>query len=148
MTTPLRTAFGAALLSLLLALTGTTPAAEPSASAPSAPSAPHSAIPFKQDKHGDDTLAYQSIAGLVLAGLAAYGIVLGLKHFGGPRGTAMRKSRRLHVHESLRLSRHSVLHVVNYRDEELLLAENEHGIQLLGKRPVPEATDDAGAPHA
>jgi hypothetical protein len=127
----------AALLALCLAVAGGARADAPPASVPAASGAatPHGAIPFKQDKQGGGSLAYQSVAGLVLAGLAAYGIVLGLKRYGGSAvGGPLRRQRRLQMVESLRLSRKSVLHVVDYQGEQLLLAESEHGLQLVSTR--------------
>lgn len=87
-------------------------------------------IPFKQEAVPTDTLAYQSLAGLVLAGLAAYGVVLGLRRFVG-RGIGLGTTHRILTTQVLRLSRRSTLYVVEYRGQELLLAENDHGIQLL-----------------
>lgn len=97
--------------------------------------APHTAIPFKQEKQSTDTMAYQSLAALVLVGLAAYGIVFGLKRFGrvaGPLG----KARRARTVDAIRLGRRSMLYVVEYRGNELLLAESEHGVQLLATTPA------------
>jgi flagellar biogenesis protein FliO len=142
----LRAVFGAIVL--CTALCTVLAAAGPAHATDAPASVPHGAIPFKQDKQGGDTLAYQSLAGLLLAGLAAYGVILGLKHFGPLRGAAMRKNRRLQIIESMRLSRRSVLHVVNYHGEELLLAEGEHGLGLVARRAEGVSANDAGVPHA
>lgn len=111
------------------ALAADTPAAK------AAPSAPHSAIPFKQDKEAGDSMAYQSLAALALAGLAAYGIVLGLKHWRGAQGGVLGKNRRVRVTESVRLGRHGMLHVVDFDGEQLLLAEGQQGVQVLSRKP-------------
>ena len=103
--------------------------------------APHSAIPYKQEKQGGAGMAYQSVAALVLASLAAYGIVLGLKKIKAMPGGALRKPRRMTLVETTRLSRRSLLHVVDYHGEELLLAESEHGLTLLKCRPGAGAAD-------
>jgi flagellar biogenesis protein FliO len=143
--------FPGLLIGLLLALPGLTlaesptgtPTEQPTASAtPLAspvPAPTHSSIPFKQDKQSSDSMAYQSFAGLVLVGLAAYGIVLGLKRFGGMPGGVLGKARRVRTLEAIRLSRRSMLYVVEYKGQELLLAENEHGIQLVSSSPLPES---------
>jgi hypothetical protein len=101
------------------------------ADAPPPAVAAHSAIPFKQDKQAGETMVWQSIAGVVLAGLAAYGAALGIRHMGAAKLGPLRKQRRLHIVESLRLGRKGVLHVVAYGGKELLLAEGEHGLQLI-----------------
>jgi flagellar biogenesis protein FliO len=119
------------------------------ADAPPAPTAtaaqPHSGIPFKQETQATDTLAYQSLAGVVLAALAAFGIVLGLKRF-GKFGGPLAKTRRLHTVEAIRLSRRSMLYVVEYQGQELLLAESEHGIQLVSTQSSPATPDPASSP--
>lgn len=122
------------LLMAVAAAAGAAPATE-SAAAP----APHSAIPFKQDKQSGNAMALQSLAGVVLAGLAAYGAVLALKRRRGGASGPARSQRRLHILESKRLGRGSALHVVTYHDQELLLAESEHGVQLLSSRALPAA---------
>ena len=106
-----------------------------------AAAAPHSAIPYKQEKQGGAGVAYQGLAGLILASLAAYGIVLGLKKMKSMPGGALRKQRRMTLVETTRLSRRSLLHVVDYHGEELLLAESEHGLTLLKSRPAAGAAD-------
>ena len=140
----------AALLCALLAppaqahAQGPAPAAAPAAVATSpAPAAP--AIPYKQDKHGAGALAYQSLAALVLAGLAAYGIVLFLKKSGLKGVGPLRSTRRVRLLESTRLSRRSTLHVVDYRGQELLLAESEHGLRLLHSGPGATVKGDGDA---
>lgn len=130
-------AFAACALSLLLALPCLA-AADP---APAAPAAPRSAIPYKQDKQGGDSLPFQSVAGLILASLAAYGIVLGLKKMKNVPGGPLRRERRMTLVETTRLSRRSVLHVVDYGGEELVLAESEHGLTLVTIRPAKGAPD-------
>ena len=102
--------------------------------------APRSAIPYKQEKHGGDNLAWQSMAGLLLASLAAYGIVLGLKKLKVMQRGPLGRERGVKLLESTRLSRRSVLHVVDYHGQELLLAESEHGITLVSSRPPKETT--------
>lgn len=106
------------------------------AQAPCQPAAPRARtpIPFKQDEESSASLAGRSIAVLALAGLAAYGGALALKRFGIGRIAVPGKTRRVRLAESIRLSRRSVLHVVHYRGEELLLAESEHGLQLVASR--------------
>lgn len=108
-------------------------------------SAAPNAIPFKQEKQSTDTLAYQSLAALVLVGLAAYGIVFGLKRAGGIKGGLLGKSRRARTLDAIRLGRRSMLYVVEYRGQELLLAESEHGVQLLVSTT---ATPQAGEPSS
>ncbi|MFZ6765886.1 flagellar biosynthetic protein FliO [Undibacterium sp. Di26W] len=99
--------------------------------------APHTAIPFKQDKQSNDTMAYQSIAALFLASCAAYGIVLGLKRYRDKiGGGGIKSSRRLRTVEAIRLGKTSMLYVVEYNGEELLIAESTHGLQLLNSSPV------------
>jgi flagellar biogenesis protein FliO len=110
--------------------------------------APRSNIPFKQEKHSTDSLAYQSIAGLVLAGLAAYGIILGLKRQGGRPGGMLRKTRHVQVIEATRLGRRGMLYLVEYRGQELLLAEGEQGIQLLSTRPLTTEPSEQENEHA
>lgn len=112
--------------------------AAPAATVPAPAPAPRSAIPYKQEKQGGGSLAWQSLAGLVLASLAAYGIILALKKFKYAPGGALRTARRVSLLESTRLSRRSTLHVVDYHGEELLLAESEHGIALVSSRPAKE----------
>lgn len=102
----------------------------------------HSAIPYKQEKKTGDSLAWQSMAGLVLASLAAYGIVLGLKKMKLVQGGPLGRERHVRLLESTRLSRRSMLHVIDYHGQQLLLAESEHGIALVSSRP-PEENKDA-----
>lgn len=133
---------------LLFALAGAALAeAAPAAPAAAAPAAdqPAARIPFKQDREGAGALAYQSIAALVLASLAAYAIVLSLKRMQNKGVGPLRKARRLQSIESMRLSRRGTLHVVLYHGEELLLAESEHGLQLVASRPAAGAE---GGTHA
>lgn len=108
------------------------------------------AIPFKQEKQGGDTQIYQSLAAVALAGLAAYGIIVGLKRHGGKAGAAPGRTRRLRMVEAVRLGRRGMLYVVEYQGQELLLAESEHGIQLLNSRPAAAAaaTDATGVADA
>jgi flagellar biogenesis protein FliO len=130
----------------LLALAGfaLADAPAPTAAAP----APHSAIPFKQETQSTDSLAIQSFALVVLAGLAAFGVVLGLKRFGGKFGVQLGGSRRVRTVEAIRLSRRSMLYVVEYQGQELLLAEGEHGVQLVSSRPLSaSAAGSAAATH-
>jgi flagellar biogenesis protein FliO len=131
--------YGAAT-ALCLVLAGA--AAQAPGPAPAA--AVHGAIPFKQEKQAGETMVWQSIAGVVLAGLAAYGAALGIRRIGAARLGPMRAQRRLHVVESLRLGRRSVLHVVAYRGKELLLAEGEHGVSLIdGAADIGKEAADA-----
>ena len=119
---------------LLLALSGLALADVPAVSAVTpAPGA----IPFKHDKQATGSLAYQSFAGLVLDGLAACGIVLGLKRYGGKLGGRLGQTRRVQMLEAIRLSRRSTLYVVQYQGQELLLAESEHGIALVSGHVPP-----------
>ncbi|NHZ89935.1 hypothetical protein F2P45_13065 [Massilia sp. CCM 8733] len=128
--TTLRVALGVLLLSLTMAL----PALARADASPGAPAAPRTSIPFKQDKQGAGSLAYQSMAGLVLAALAAYGVIFALKRYTLKGGGPLRQARRLRTIESMRLSRRSTLHVVHYDGEELLLAESENGLRLVSSR--------------
>ena len=112
----------------------------------SAPAARH-AIPFKHEKQSDGSLGFQALAALVLAGLAAYGIVYALKHYGvkGAAGGLVLRQRRVRTLESTRLGRRSVLHVIEYDGEQLLLAETEQNLEVLCRRP---AAPQAGAADA
>lgn len=92
------------------------------------------AIPFKQDKESGADLAARAAGVLALGALAAYGGAVALKRSGLAGRTLPGKTRRVRVAETVRLSRRSVLHVVEYRGEELLLAESEHGLQLIKSR--------------
>jgi hypothetical protein len=107
--------------------------AAPSQSLPQANGRP--AIPFKQDTESTAALAGRGLAVLALAALAAYGGALALKRLGLTRPGLPGLARRVRRLETVRLSRRSVLHVVEYRGEELLLAEGEHGLRLLSSRP-------------
>jgi flagellar biogenesis protein FliO len=126
-----------------------TGAAAPAASAPASASAgaPRTAIPFKHEKQSDGSLGFQALAALVLAGLAAYGIAYALKHYGmkGAAGGLVLRQRRVKTLESTRLGRRSVLHVIEYEGEQLLLAETEQKLEVLSRRPT---TPQAGAPDA
>lgn len=93
-----------------------------------------SAIPFKQDEESTAALAGRGLAVLALAALAAYGGARALKRFGLARPGLPGLTRRVRLLETVRLSRRSVLHVVHYRGEELLLAEGEHGVHLVSSR--------------
>jgi hypothetical protein len=93
------------------------------------------AIPFKHDEESTAALAGRGLAVLALAALAAYGGALALKRLGLTRPGLPGKARRVRLLETVRLSRRSVLHVVHYRGEELLLAEGEHGVHLVSSRP-------------
>jgi len=106
---------------------------------PSSHTSSNTSIPYKREKQSSDSLAYQSLAGLVLAALAAYGIVLGLKRYGSKFNESQRKSRRLRTIEAIRLGRRSVLYVVEYDGQELLLVESEQGVQMLSNRPAAGA---------
>lgn len=155
---PLRSIVTRMLCCLALALPALGQAADPPAPQTATPveakatasaGTPHAAIPFKQDKQATDTLAYQSFAALVLVGLAAYGIVFGLKRFRGMAGGPQGKVRRVRTLEAIRLGKSSMLYVVEYHGRELLLAENEHGVQLLISAPPatsPGASMQAAGP--
>lgn len=123
------------LAGMLLGLAVLSGAGAPCWSAPQPGS--RSAIPFKQDEESTAALAGRGLAVLALGALAAYGGALALKRFGlarpGVAGLAG-KVRRVRLLETVRLSRRSVLHVVHYRGEELLLAESEHGVRLVSSR--------------
>jgi len=116
------------------------------AAAEAAPAA-RPAIPFKHEKQSDGSLGFQALAALVLAGLAAYGIVYALKHYGvkGAAGGLVLRQRRVKTLESTRLGRRSVLHVIEYDGEQLLLAETEQKLEVLSRRP---AAPQAGAADA
>lgn len=145
----LRAALGVLLLSLTMALPAMARAEAPPSPPPAPVSAVHKPIPFKQDKQGAGALAYQSMAGLVLAALAAYGAIFALKRYTLKGGGALRQARRLRSVESMRLSRRSTLHVVHYDGEELLLAESEHGLRLVSSRAAAtEAQAAQGDKHA
>jgi len=92
-------------------------------------------IPFKHDKESAPALAGRGIALVALAAFAAYGGALALKRYGLGAAGPLGRARRVRLAESVRLSRRSVLHVVHYRGEELLLAEHDHGLQLMASRP-------------
>lgn len=121
--------------------------APPAAAAPTETAAARGTIPFKQEKQGDGSLGFQALAALVLAGLAAYGIVLALKHYGvkGAAGGIVLRQRRVKSLESTRLGRRSTLHVIEYEGEQLLLAETEHNVEVLSRRP---AAPQGGAGNA
>jgi hypothetical protein len=91
-------------------------------------------IPFKQDKESGADLAARAAGVLALGALAAYGGIVALKRSGLAGRTLPGKTRRVRLAETVRLSRRSVLHVVEYRGEELLLAESEHGVHLITSR--------------
>lgn len=91
-------------------------------------------IPFKQDADSGGTLAARAAGVLVLAGLAAFGAAVAIRRFGLVPGAAAGKIRRLRLAESVRLSRRSVLHVVDYDGERLLFAESDQGIALVSTR--------------
>jgi hypothetical protein len=91
-------------------------------------------IPFKQDKESGAGLAARAAGVLALGALAAYGGAVALKRSGLAGRTLPGKTRRVRLAETVRLSRRSVLHVVEYRGEELLLAESEHGVHLITSR--------------
>jgi hypothetical protein len=91
-------------------------------------------IPFKQDKESGAGLAARAAGVLALGALAAYGGAVALKRSGLAGRALPGKTRRVRLAETVRLSRRSVLHVVEYRGEELLLAESEHGVHLVTSR--------------
>ncbi|MGZ3182493.1 MAG: hypothetical protein ACXU8N_08640 [Telluria sp.] len=130
-----------ALAALLLAACGHAGARVPAGASAAPPAPAAGAIPFKRDKAGGDAAPYQALAGVVLAGLAAYGVVLALKRHGGkglPGAAGARAERRLRVLESVRVGRRGMLHVVAYRGRELLFTEGEHGLVAV---PLPPAED-------
>ena len=106
------------------------PAAAQVAAAPPA----KTAIPFKQDNESGAGLAARAAGVLALGALAAYGGAVALKRSSLAGRALPGKNRRVRLAETVRLSRRSVLHVVEYRGEELLLAESEHGLQLIASR--------------
>lgn len=112
-------------------------ATPPAVAVPSTAQPKPARIPFKQDKGDTGALASQSLAALVLAGLAAYGIVLLLKKQAAKGRGPLRMGRRISIVESVRLSRRSTLHIVNYQGEELLFAESEHGLNLVKSTALP-----------
>lgn len=97
-------------------------------------------IPFKRDEASGADLAARAIGVLALGALAAYGGAVALKRSGLAGRALPGRMRRVRPVETVRLSRRSVLHVVEYRGEELLLAESEHGLQLVATR-AQEAAD-------
>lgn len=111
-----------------------TAAASAAARAPAPGFAAKAAIPYKPETDSTGSLAARAVGVLVLAGLAAYGGAVALKRAGFSAVTRSGKTRRVRLAESVRLSRRSVLHVVEYGGEQLLLAENEQGIVLLSSR--------------
>ncbi|WP_374357314.1 flagellar biosynthetic protein FliO [Chitinimonas sp.] len=142
------------LLALFAALLLLKVAAAPLADVSATPGSPSThAIPYKQERHGDDDLATRSLASLALVGLLAFGMVWGIKRFGlsGRLGKGWAGQRRLRQVEAIRLGRHSSLHVVHYHDEELLLVEAGQAVQLLVRRPLaatpPEANPKPGGGH-
>jgi hypothetical protein len=88
-------------------------------------------IPFKQDKESGADLAARAAGVLALGALAAYGGAVALKRSGLAGRALPGRTRRVRLVETARLSRRSVLRVVEYRGEELLLAESEHGLRLI-----------------
>lgn len=97
-------------------------------------------IPFKQEEPSMGQLAFRSLGGVLLAGAAAYGIVLGLKRVGSGASSVL-KARAIRPTATVRLSKASTLHVVEYHGEELLLADGAQGIQLLRSRSLAPARD-------
>jgi len=81
-------------------------------------------------------MAYQSIAALFLVSCAAYGIIFGLKRYKDKIGGGTKSARRLRTVEAIRLGKASMLYVVEYNGEELLIAESAHGLQLLNSSPA------------
>jgi hypothetical protein len=129
-------------LAAALAATCVCAAAPLAAQGSSAPPPARTPIPFRQDKESGADLAARAAGVLALGALAAYGGAVALKRSGFLTGrTLPGKVRRVRLTETVRLSRRSVLHVVEYRGEELLLAESEHGVQLVSRRP--EGAGDA-----
>lgn len=112
------------------------------------PTTAHNAIPFKQEKQTTDALAYRSVGALVLVGVIAYGIVLGLKKFGARLPGPLYRGSRVRTLEVTRLSRQSTLYVIEYRGKELLLAEGAQGIQVLSSDTLTATPVQEGAVHA
>ncbi|BBB70236.1 hypothetical protein UNDYM_5983 (plasmid) [Undibacterium sp. YM2] len=92
-------------------------------------------------------MAYQSIAALLLASCAAYGIVLMLKRYRDKLGGSGKSSCRVKTVEATRLGKTSMLYVVEYNGQELLIAESPQGVQLMMSSPLllkeESATKDA-----
>jgi hypothetical protein len=107
----------------------TVPVPARDASAPPA----KTAIPFKREPESGAGLAARAAGVLALGALAAYGGVAALKRSGLAGRTLPGRARRVRPVETVRLSRRSTLHVVEYRGEELLLAESEHGLRLVAR---------------
>ena len=101
----------------------------------------HQPIPFKQDERGLGELAFRSLAGVLVAAAAAYGVVLGLKRLRNGAVSLAGKERLLKPVATLRLGRTSVLHVVEYGGDELLLADSAQGVTLLRSRPLAAGED-------
>ncbi|MFZ6659038.1 flagellar biosynthetic protein FliO [Undibacterium sp. TJN19] len=103
----------------------------------------HTSIPFKQDKQPSDSMAYQGLAGALLAGLAAYGVILGLKRYRDKFSVNPKTARRLRTLEAIRLGKTSMLYVIEYNGQELLLAESAKGIQLLTAAQLANVQESA-----
>ncbi|HYD79899.1 MAG TPA: flagellar biosynthetic protein FliO [Paucimonas sp.] len=90
-------------------------------------------LPFKQSTAQDDSVMYRALGAFFLACAAAGGIAYGIKRYLPRLGNKTKKANSLQRVETLRLTPRSVLHVIRYRDEEILIAESAHGIQFLTK---------------
>ncbi|PRC93920.1 flagellar biosynthetic protein FliO [Solimicrobium silvestre] len=93
-------------------------------------------IPFKSTTVADDNLVYRAIAAFLIAGAVAFGLAWCIKNFMPSFNKKMKRDKQLERLESMRLSTRSMLVRVRWGDEELLVGESEHGVTLIGKRPM------------
>jgi flagellar biogenesis protein FliO len=100
-------------------------------------------IPFKATAAADDNLVYRAIAAFVVAGAVAYGLAWCIKRYMPSFGKQTNRDKQLERLEIMRLSARSLLVRVRWGNDELLLGESEHGITLLGTRPLPVFTSEA-----
>lgn len=105
-------------------------------------------IPFKAATPEDDSLVFRAIAAFLLAGAAAYGMAWSIRRYlpklGKQFGKQIGRERQLERLEIMRLGARSTLVRVRWGHEELLIGENEHGVTLLGKRPLDAAVTQNG----
>ena len=103
-------------------------------------------IPFKSTSEADDNLVYRAIATFLLAGAVAFGFAWCIKRYLPTFGKKIGRDKQLERLESMRLSARSMLVRVRWGNEELLLGEGEHGVTLIGKRPLQATTESTAAP--
>jgi flagellar biogenesis protein FliO len=97
-------------------------------------------IPFKANADADDNLIYRAIAAFLIAAAVAYGIAWCIKRTMPSFEKKIGRAKQLERLESMRLSPRSALFRVRWGNEELLVGESEHGVTLLGKRPVADTS--------